>query len=75
MSNGPALTFFECGERVEACASGCGRRYVATCAFELKGKKQGQKCGRKLCDKCAHRRSVKGAEIALCGPHDRLVGL
>ena len=45
------VTLFICGRRPEPCQAlgGCSGRAAGACEFALKGRKEGQVCGRKLC--------------------------
>jgi hypothetical protein len=65
------LTVFECGKPVPRCAEpACGERATEPCQFELRGKRAGERCGRLLCPRCAHR----CGSVVLCGPHSRVTG-
>lgn len=64
------VVIFECnlGMKKKIPCLSCGRLAQFSCDFELKGKKQGQKCGRPLCRGCAE----GGMGRYLCGPHARI---
>lgn len=51
----------------------CGMKATKACAFELRGPKAGQRCGKPLCQRCG---LAAGAQErgGLCAPHARLAG-
>ncbi len=63
------VVVFSCGRKPrEACTSiGCTNTAETTCIAALKGKKDGLRCGRKICLKCAGKHGV-------CPPHARQQG-
>jgi len=64
------ISVFVCGAPAHRCK--CGAKAVFACAFELGGRRSGEKCDAHLCERCA---VTSNAETFLCGPHARLKGL
>lgn len=56
-----------CGRRpasAECSELGCRNPATSACTVALKGRKEGQTCGRQLCAKC-------GGQQMICPPHQR----
>jgi hypothetical protein len=66
------IGLFLCGRRPTAgCQEpGCTRPEVGTCQFELKGRKDGQRCGRRMCRTHVNH---DAAGRPICGSHARFV--
>lgn len=47
----------------------CGEPAEHKCSYPLRGAREGERCGRLLCARCAR----EGDGGALCGPHHRLL--
>lgn len=54
---------FICGGHSRRPCVECGRQTVGACGFELRGRRQGDTCGRALCDECAAQTG------GMCVPH------
>jgi len=71
LGNGATAIVCSRGARRERCRCGSGLPVSRLCDFELRGRKAGQTCSAKLCDRCSSR--APATELDYCQAHARLL--